>query len=137
MQLPFPDITHPGINKRGAPMRRRAVVVLTPAGNSLQSSTLLLDSENPQWEGSSVAKCTPCTCFNFSTTHGICRNLICQGHFCLHYYFSCPVLQERQPPLNLLNSYFYTTILRTKHGANPQQWYVLTISLIFSKFRWV
>lgn len=79
MQLPFPDITHPGISKRGAPMGRQAVVVLTPAGNSLQSSTLLLDSENPRWEGSSVVKCTSCTCFNFSTTHGFCRNLICQG----------------------------------------------------------
>lgn len=79
MQLPFPDITHPGISKRGAPMSRRAVVALTPAGNSLQSHTLLLDSENPQWEGSSVAKCTCGTCFNFSTTHGFCRNLICQG----------------------------------------------------------
>lgn len=44
-----------------------------------QSSTLLLDSENPQWEGSSVATCTSCTCFNFPTTHGFCRNLICQG----------------------------------------------------------
>lgn len=98
-----------------------------------QSSTLLLDSENPQQEGSFVATRT---CFNFSTTHGFCRNLICQGHFCLRYYFSCPLLQERQAPLNLPNSYFYTTNSRTKHGANPQQWCVLTISLMFSKFRW-